>query len=548
MSTSNSNNGTTFVLELLVACGATAAVTYYLTSKGEQRKYLEEKKAIYDREIEIKKKTLAARELTGEPKGTVIEDVVIDKTYLWEVEDLRKRFPSSKKLNVMKNIPPAASNPYFFPSVKKEKVAEEIDGKPKGVIAETKYNKLITNHECILANIVRKPNAKPQSVGYVRAGPRKELHFDPDNVNAAIVTCGGLCPGLNNVIREIVNSLVQLYGIKGKVYGIQGGYRGFWDFDNYMPIELTPKLVANIHHEGGTVLGSSRGGFDLEKILDFLKTRNITCLFVIGGDGTHRGAFRIHEGCMEKGMNVAVAGIPKTIDNDVDYIDKSFGFESAVEAAQLAIRTAKIEAVCNMPNGVGVVKLMGRSAGFIAAHATMSSGDVDLCLVPEVPIVLEGKKGCLPHIMRRVAEQGYAVIVVAEGAGEELLGEAAETDASGNKKLPPIGEFMKKEVEGFFKKHGDTATVKYIDPSYTVRATPANAADSLYCMQLGQNAVHGVMAGFTGFSVGLCNNRMVFLPIPELVATSPRSMNPRGRTWERILAITRQPNTVNPSS
>ena len=178
-------------------------------------------------------------------------------------------------------------------------------------------------------------------------------------------------------------------------------------------------------------------------------------------------------------MNVAVAGIPKTIDNDVDYIDKSFGFESAVEAAQLAIRTAKIEAVCNMPNGVGVVKLMGRSAGFIAAHATMSSGDVDLCLVPEVPIVLEGKHGCLPHIMRRVAEQGYAVIVVAEGAGEELLGEAAETDASGNKKLPPIGEFMKKEVEGFFKKHGDTATVKYIDPSYTVRATPANAADSL---------------------------------------------------------------------
>ena len=248
MSTSSSTSAVTLTLELLLACGATAAVTYYLTSKGEQRKYLEEKKAIYDREIEIKKKTLAARELTGEPKGTVIEDVVIDKTYLWEVEDLRKRFPSSKKPNVMKNIPPAASNPYFFPSVKKEKAADEIDGQRK-TISETKYNKLITNHECILADIVRKPNAKPQSVGYVRAGPRKLLHFDPDKVNAAIVTCGGLCPGLNNVIREIVNSLVQLYGIKGKIYGIQGGYRGFWDFERYMPIELTPKLVANIHHE-----------------------------------------------------------------------------------------------------------------------------------------------------------------------------------------------------------------------------------------------------------------------------------------------------------
>ena len=195
----------------------------------------------------------------------------------------------------------------------------------------------------------------------------------------------------------------------------------------------------------------------------------------------------------------------------VDYIDRSFGFESAVEAAQNAIRSAKTEAVCNLPNGVGIVKLMGRSSGFIAAHATMASSDVDLCLVPEVPVVLEGELGCLPHIMRRVKQQGYAVIVVAEGAGEEVLGTSTETDASGNKRLPPIGEFMKKAVEEYFKKNGETATVKYIDPSYMVRAVQANATDSLYCMQLGQNAVHGAMAGYTGFSVGLCNNRMVFL-------------------------------------
>lgn len=243
-------------------------------------------------------------------------------------------------------------------------------------------------------------------------------------------------------------------------------------------------------------------------------------------------------------MNVAVAGVPKTIDNDVDYIDKSFGFASAVEAAQVAIRSAKTEAICNMPNGVGIVKLMGRSAGFLAVHATMSSGDVDLCLVPEVPIVLEGELGCLNHVMRRVKEQGYAVVVVAEGAGEEILGESEEKDAGGNKKLPPIGKFMKDQIEEFFKKQGDVATVKYIDPSYTVRSVPANAADSLYCMQLSQNAVHGAMAGFTGFSVGLVNNRMVFIPIPQLVSTSPRTMSPRGRTWERILALTRQPNTI----
>ena len=201
-----------------------------------------------------------------------------------------------------------------------------------------------------------------------------------------------------------------------------------------------------------------------------------------------------------------------------------------------------------MPNGVGIVKLMGRSAGYIAAHATMSSSDVDLCLVPEVPIVLDGEMGCLPHLMRRVKEQGHAVIVVAEGAGEELLGQSEEVDAGGNRKLPKIGEFMKAKVEEYFKSQGDEATVKYIDPSYTVRSCPANAADSLYCMQLGQNAVHGAMTGFTGFSVGLVNNRMVFIPIPELVATSPRSMDPHGRTWERILALPGQPNTASPAS
>lgn len=241
-------------------------------------------------------------------------------------------------------------------------------------------------------------------------------------------------------------------------------------------------------------------------------------------------------------------GIPKTIDNDIDYLDRSFGFQSAVEAACAAIRVAKTEAVCNLPNGIGIVKLMGRSAGFIAAHATMASCDVDLCLVPEVPIQLDGENGCLPHLMQRVKHQGFAVIVVAEGAGEDVLGTSTETDASGNKKLPAIGEFMKKAVTDYFEKHGQTATVKYIDPSYTVRSVPANAADATYCMQLAQNAVHGAMAGYTGFSVGLVSNRTVYIPIPTLVATSPRSMNPHGRTWERVLGLTGQPNTVPPKS
>ena len=254
-------------------------------------------------------------------------------------------------------------------------------------------------------------------------------------------------------------SYLFYFSFLGKVYGIRGGYKGFYD-PLSPPLELTPAFVENIHHEGGTVLGSSRGGFDLEKIIKFIKEKNIKQLYVIGGDGTHRGAFIIHEGCMEKGLNVAIADIPKTIDNDVDHIDRSFGFQTSVEAAQDAIRTAKTEASCNLPNGIGIVKLMGRSSGFIAAYATLGSGDVDLCLVPEVPIILEGELGCLPHLYKRVKNKGYAVVVVAEGAGEDILGTSTETDASGNKKLPEIGPFMKKSIEEYFKGKGETATVK----------------------------------------------------------------------------------------
>lgn len=307
MTASSSTSATlTGLATVTAAMSLTAVVTYYWTQRNEEKKYLEEKKAIYDRELLIKQKTLEARKLTGEPSGTIVEDVSIEKVYLWEVEDLKKRFQPSQKINRMKNIVKTNGNPYFFPSLNKQASSisehEHVNKKDEKSMktVETNYNKLITNHECILADLVRKPNMPTRTHAYVRAGPRKTLHFDPDKVNAAIVTCGGLCPGLNNVIREIVKTLKQSYGIGGTIYGIQGGYRGFHDFESYPPIELTPELVQNIHHEGGTVLGSSRGGFDLDKICDFLQSRNVSQLFVIGGDGTHRGAFKIHEACMER--------------------------------------------------------------------------------------------------------------------------------------------------------------------------------------------------------------------------------------------------------
>jgi 6-phosphofructokinase 1 len=301
---------------------ATAVATARLTKRREERRQRELWNEQHRRQKLLKEKTAAARRAKHEPpSGTLLGDVYVDRVYLWECEDLRKRFPSANAENVMR----------FKDSVRREVIQSPLlrqPGSPTNqqeapMVAQhtssTHYNKIITDHECILGDVVRKPNMPTHTVAYMRAGPRRHLHFDPSAVNAAIVTCGGLCPGLNNVIREITKTLHQLYGICGTVYGIQGGYKGFYDTATHLqPVVLTPELVENIHHEGGTVLGSSRGGFDLDKILDFVHERNISQLYVIGGDGTHRGAFRIHEGCMERGYNVAVAGIPKTIDNDVD--------------------------------------------------------------------------------------------------------------------------------------------------------------------------------------------------------------------------------------
>ena len=200
----------------------------------------------------------------------------------------------------------------------------------------------------------------------------------------------------------------------------------------------------------------------------------------------------------------------------------------------------KTEASC-VPNGIGIVKLMGRSTGLVAAHATLASGDVDLCLVPEVSVCLDGEGGVLAHLERTLRKKGHAVVVVSEGAGEELLGTSTETDAGGNRKLPAIGAWLKARLQQHFASRNTTVNIKYIDPSYMIRSVGANAGDRVYCMQSANNAVHGAMAGYTGFTTGLMCNRVVMMPITELVANSPRFLDPAGRTWERVLCQTHQP-------
>ncbi|KAL5572515.1 hypothetical protein UlMin_022112 [Ulmus minor] len=382
----------------------------------------------------------------------------------------------------------------------------------------------------------------PRGIHFRRAGPRQRVYFESDEVRACIVTCGGLCPGLNTVIREIVCGLHYMYGVN-KVLGIDGGYKGFYAKNT---INLTPKSVNDIHKRGGTVLGSSRGGHDTSKIVASIQDRGINQVYIIGGDGTQRGASVIFEEIKRRGLKVAVAGIPKTIDNDIPVIDKSFGFDSAVEEAQRAINAAHVEAT-SIENGIGVVKLMGRYSGFIAMHATLASRDVDCCLIPESPFYLEGPGGLFEYIERRLKENGHMVLVIAEGAGQELLSESSHSgkeDASGNKLLKDVGLWISQRIKDHFSKKKMAINLKYIDPTYMIRAIPSNASDNVYCTLLAQSAVHGAMAGYTGFTVGPVNGRHSYIPFYKITEKQNKVVI-TDRMWARMLSSTNQPSFLS---
>ncbi|MCX6912819.1 MAG: ATP-dependent 6-phosphofructokinase [Verrucomicrobia bacterium] len=381
----------------------------------------------------------------------------------------------------------------------------------------------------------------PGSAGtlFELAGARTKLFFDPKRTRAGIVTCGGLCPGLNDVIRSIFLELYHAYGVK-EVLGFRGGYQGLEPVRGREPIVLTKEFVDNIHKEGGTVLGTSRGPVDISRAVDDLIRRRIDILFTIGGDGTQRGGNELFQEAKRRGHALAVVCIPKTVDNDVAFVTRTFGYLTAVQEASKVLDRAHTEAR-SVHNGIALVKLMGRHAGFIAAGATVASQDVNFTLVPEVPFKLEGKRGFLAALQERILKRAHAVVVVAEGAGQDLLETGpAERDASGNVKLKDIGLLLRERVEAHFKTEKIPAVMRYFDPSYFIRSSPANAEDSILCDLFARHAVHAAMAGKTGLVIGYLHDRFIHVPI-EMLASRKKSMDPVGFAWSAVLATTGQP-------
>ena len=371
------------------------------------------------------------------------------------------------------------------------------------------------------------------------AGPREKIYFDPSKLKCGIVTCGGLCPGLNDVVRAIVMSLSYHYSVD-TIFGFRYGFEGLSPKYGHTPLELTPDVVKNIHKEGGTVLGSSRGSQDVGEMVDTLERMNVRLLFTIGGDGTLRGARAIDEEIVRRGLKIGIVGVPKTIDNDISFVEQSFGFDTAVGESRTAIYSAHTEAE-GARNGVGLVKLMGRYSGFIAAYSSLAHNDVNFCLVPEVPFSLEA---FLEALRRRLEARGHAVVVVGEGAGQDLLAAQGELDASGNVLLGDIGVFLRDRIRHHFSRAGMAVNLKYIDPSYTIRSVPANAKDSAYCLLLGHNAAHAGLAGLTNMLVGYWKHRYTLVPIP-LAVSRRKQIAPGGRLWSDVISCTGQPKDLS---
>ncbi|KAF0236289.1 MAG: pyrophosphate--fructose-6-phosphate [Prolixibacteraceae bacterium] len=381
--------------------------------------------------------------------------------------------------------------------------------------------------------------AQKSNLSFELAGPREKLYFNPTQTRAGIVTCGGLCPGLNDVIRSLFNELTYAYGVR-EVIGFRGGYGGLDPGTPNKPIILTHDFVDDIHKEGGTVLGTSRGPVDVVRAVDNLKKMGINILFTIGGDGTQRGGNALFQEAKKRGHALSVVGIPKTIDNDVAFVSRTFGYLTAVQEAAVVLDRAHMEAR-SVENGISLVKLMGRHAGFIAAGATVASQDVNFTLVPEVPFELHGEGGFLEVLKKRILNRKHAVIVVAEGAGQDMLeGPQFNRDASGNVFLKDIGLYLRDKIDSYFRSENIPVILRYFDPSYFLRSSPANAEDSILCDLFARNAVHAAMAGKTGLVIGYLHDKFIHVPI-ELLTSRTKTMDTSGVAWSAVLAATGQP-------
>lgn len=400
---------------------------------------------------------------------------------------------------------------------------------------------------------------KPETIGpnqtpdyekqfFIKAGPRSQLQIDPNKTVAAIATCGGLCPGLNVCIYQIYRTLKYVYGVQ-TIYGVFDGYRGFTDDSTW--IELDDQILRNKFNEPGTFLRSSRGKQDMTLIVSNLKKKSVNSVFIIGGEGSHKGALALQSEAINQQAEISVAAIPKTIDNDIPIIDQSFGHATSIDVVVKSLKGAYAEANSIDPC-LGIVKNMGRDTGHITVNSALAFGKTDLILIPEAGYNLKGENGVLAFVCQLLKEKRHVVILVSEGASASMKDAELENegkDKSGNTKFGDIGLHLKSEIGKYCKENGgeslEELNIKYIDPSYLQRSCEPNSFDRTMCLNISRDSVHGVMAGYSSFSTAIVAGRTVYLPLTSICSKNREYVDLLGERYQSVLQMTRQPSFLD---
>lgn len=368
--------------------------------------------------------------------------------------------------------------------------------------------------------------------------------------NAVVAQSGGPSPVINASLQGVIEGCLHHPGTIGRIFAGRHGIEGVLQEELIDLSAIDPGEIALLRHTPAAgAVGTCRYKLkderseDYERIIEVFKAHDVGYFFYIGGNDSMDTAQKVSRLAAERGLDLAVTGVPKTIDNDIDFVYKTFGFDTAVGRAREVLDGAHAEAV-GAPNGIGLVKLMGRDSGFIAAYATLASLEVNFCLIPEVPFDLNGPGAFLQLLEARLKQREHAVVVVAEGAGQDLMqaGDRGK-DASGNVRHEDIGEFLKERIQEYFAETSIPINLKYFDPSYIVRSIPANASDCIFCDNLARNAVHAGMAGKTDMLIGLWHGVYVHVPI-ALAIRERKRIRPQGSLWSHVLEVTGQPMSM----
>jgi phosphofructokinase-like protein len=321
----------------------------------------------------------------------------------------------------------------------------------------------------------------------------------------AVMTGGGDCPGLNAVIRSVV---LAAAGHDIKTLGIHNGWQGLIKGDLSV---LNIASVSGILSIGGTILGTSRTNplknpDDLGKIRKTMKTSGIDALVVIGGDGTLSAASDI------AAAGVTLAGIPKTIDNDIYGTDSSVGFDTAVSIVTEMID--RLHTTAESHHRIMVVEVMGRNAGWIAVMAGIAGG-ADMVLVPEVRFTMA--EVCRELKTRYMAGKKYSIVVVAEGIHHEDITQSevpeCDRDECGHEKFVGAGNLIGKEIENQLGIETRVTVIGHVQ-----RGGTPTAFDRILGTRFGATAVEQLAAGNTGFMVALQGARIGTIPLKEVAS------------------------------